>query len=359
MVKLIRLIMLAGVMLAFVSAGSAFAAKGGNSDNTNFLNGKPFDTLNADIQVNATAIEALQTETAALQSTVNGLSISISNLELTVQENSDAIIELQNGLDVTYQELQALKLQVTTHTTSVNDSIASLQNQIDALQQQVNALTANLAASLVSLQDAIDANSTGVSSLLAQVTTLTAEILVMNGTLTNHEDRLTALEAAVVQLRADLTALSVLACGAAGEKCSSCGDSVVDPGEELDPPPGPFASAPVDASTCRFDFANVRQLYCNGTCSWSGGSSCDQADADVFCKLKTGNPLSTATSYTNTTALPEPGFSCPFHAGTFLPNEVLTLRNIDVSVNVRYQDSSILANHGSGQVIADPICTNP
>jgi large repetitive protein len=133
-----------------------------------------------------------------------------------------------------------------------------------------------------------------------------------------------------------------------------CGDGILEPGEERDPPPGPFSSAPVDSATCRWHFENVPQLYCEGSCSWAGVGGCDQADADIFCKLRTGNPSSTATRFSITTAQPVPGFSCPF-AGT----QIGTLPLRGVLVNVAYQDSSILANHGPGTVIINPVCTNP
>jgi hypothetical protein len=134
--------------------------------------------------------------------------------------------------------------------------------------------------------------------------------------------------------------------------CISCGDSVVDTDEEYDPPPGPYASAEVDSTTCRWDFSEVNQLYCNGSCSWSGSSGCDQTEADILCQLKMDNSASTATSWTSTTALDEPGFPCPGYGGVI---------NTDrgVSESVYYQDSSIVSNHGSGDVIAYPSCTDP
>ena len=137
---------------------------------------------------------------------------------------------------------------------------------------------------------------------------------------------------------------------------SSCGDGVIDSadGEEYEPPPGPFTSVEVDSGTCRWDFSEVTQLYCNGSCSWAGGSDCDQSDADILCQLIMDNADSTATSWTSTTALSEPGFPCtPLGYGTTI--------NTDrgVSVTVSYQDSSIQANHGSGNVIAYPVCTDP
>ena len=134
---------------------------------------------------------------------------------------------------------------------------------------------------------------------------------------------------------------------------SSCGDSVLDEGEEMDPPPGPYSSIIIDSETCRWDFAGINQLYCNGSCTWAGGSSCDRADADILCKLLTDNPASTAISWTDTVALSEPGFSCPGHGGT------INVSGRGVDVDVWYQDSSIRDTHGPGEVVAYPVCTDP
>lgn len=139
---------------------------------------------------------------------------------------------------------------------------------------------------------------------------------------------------------------------------STCGDGVVDATEEYDPPPGPFTSVTVDGATCKWHFENVAQLYCNGTCSWAGAAGCDQADANIFCQLKTGNPLSTATTFTTTTALAQPGFPCaPLGYGVDIGE--LPYRGVNLAFHVRYQDSSILANHGAGVVIDSVTCTNP
>jgi hypothetical protein len=101
-------------------------------------------------------------------------------------------------------------------------------------------------------------------------------------------------------------------------------------------------------------FSAERQLYCNGGCTWAGGSGCDQADADILCKLTTGNPNSTAISWTDTTAQDFGGFSCPSAGVNLGP-----MPEFGVTVDVWYQESSILANHGPGQIILDPVCTNP
>lgn len=139
-----------------------------------------------------------------------------------------------------------------------------------------------------------------------------------------------------------------------------CGDSVLDGLEEFDPAPGPFASAPVDGSSCRYDFSNAPQLYCNGKCTWGGVQGCDQMDANLFCKLKTDNPDSTATSFTTTKAMAKPGFACPLQSHPATTVLAATFRSVTpTSGPVQYQDSSILGNHGLGDVIDSVVCTDP
>ena len=138
------------------------------------------------------------------------------------------------------------------------------------------------------------------------------------------------------------------------------GNGVKDTGEDYDPPSSApsFSSISVDNSTCRWDFSSVKQLYCNGSCTWAGSSGFDQEDANILCRLITGNPNSNATSWEDKTALAEPGFPCaPLNSGAKIDIDKAS-RGIDyVNFDLRYQDSSILANHGAGKVIANPICT--
>jgi hypothetical protein len=133
-----------------------------------------------------------------------------------------------------------------------------------------------------------------------------------------------------------------------------CGDGNIDPGEEWDPAPGPYTHAPVDASTCRYDFSGIAQLYCNGVCDYGGAPGCDQADADVMCKLITDNPDAEASSYTVTSALSEPGFS-GIRCG--LGDSIEVDRGLDTIVG--FQDFSVFATHGDGDVVAWPVCTEP
>ena len=146
-----------------------------------------------------------------------------------------------------------------------------------------------------------------------------------------------------------------LVCGLNGPPpVVSCGNGMLDAGEEFDPAPGPFASAPVNASSCKFDFSQAPQLYCNRACSVVGAGGCDQPDADLFCKLKTGNPASVATSFSLGLVLDAPGFTCP-GIGTQVPN----LGGRGIGVAMYYSDESLLSTHGDGQAITNVVCTNP
>jgi hypothetical protein len=160
-------------------------------------------------------------------------------------------------------------------------------------------------------------------------------------------------------------------CGMCGNKCpmntpvcsmkkciaSSCGNNKIDPMERCDgslgvPMGGQVACYPGGTKNeCKWDFSKVPQLYCNGSCSWAGAQDCDQADADIFCKLLTGNSASTAMSFQVVTALAQGGFSCP-NIGTNLG----PIQEYGVNQNVWYQGTSILGNHGPGHVITNVVC---
>jgi IPT/TIG domain len=131
----------------------------------------------------------------------------------------------------------------------------------------------------------------------------------------------------------------------------TCGNGVIDSGEEFDPAPGPFASAPVNANTCRFDFSQVTQLYCNNGCSVAGPSGCDQADADLLCKLRTGSPTSVASTFSIGLAVAAPGFSCPGYGA-----QVPTMIGRGVSVPMYYTEDS-LDTHGAGPSVTNVVCT--
>jgi hypothetical protein len=160
------------------------------------------------------------------------------------------------------------------------------------------------------------------------------------------------------------------ACGM-GQKCvqgtctsGTCGNNVVDNAERCDGNvcglcgPQVACFAPGGKNECLWDFSKVTQLYCNGTCSWAGNQDCDQADADIFCKLKMGNPNATATNFTVATALAEGGFACQPFGNYGTPIGPIPEYGVAIVTNggVRYQATSILANHGAGHVVTNVTC---
>ena len=141
---------------------------------------------------------------------------------------------------------------------------------------------------------------------------------------------------------------------------SACGKGVLN-SEEVDPPISQFSTLNVSPDTCRYDLSKVPQLYCNGSWSWAGPTGCDQADADIFCQLRTGNPAAIASSFTTGIATAEPGFpgTGALSPATAFTADLTGRLNTPLGFDIRYQNTSILADHGQGTVINSVTCTIP
>jgi hypothetical protein len=144
---------------------------------------------------------------------------------------------------------------------------------------------------------------------------------------------------------------------------ASCGNRVIEPGEEADPPPSPVSAVPLDPGTCRYDFSTIPQWYCNSSCgNWGGGTDCDEGDADAFCRLKMDNPQSRAVGFSVVTALPAPGVCCPPPSqppGSLGCTTLGTLTSRGVSLTVSVHPSNLLSTHQGGRVITNLVCTDP
>lgn len=143
-----------------------------------------------------------------------------------------------------------------------------------------------------------------------------------------------------------------------------CGDHTVQSTyEHCD---GATGMANVTCNACLYDFSQITQMSCTGSCSWGATQGCGKDDADVFCKLLTGNMNSTATVW----KLGEPtdlgGFPCAD------PNVFINLNGMDprkwlgtlpqygVTKSAVWQATKIKTTHGSAQVIraADLECSD-
>lgn len=159
--------------------------------------------------------------------------------------------------------------------------------------------------------------------------------------------------------------------GACRNSCAlpTCGDNVVDPGEDADPPISPSSAVPINPATCQYDFSEIGQLSCNSACGtpWNGLSGCQRADADMLCKLVTGNPASTTKTnqdFNVESVLEAPGVCCPPDAAEPGSLGCVALGNMEqrgVNLVVSVHDSNMSTTHGTGAVVtlAPENCTNP
>jgi cysteine-rich repeat protein len=140
-----------------------------------------------------------------------------------------------------------------------------------------------------------------------------------------------------------------------------CGDGVVqDAYEHCD---GATGLMGVDCTECLFDFSSVSQMSCAKTCSWAGASGCGKEDADVFCKLRTGNPGAKAADFKLVAPTDKGGFPCSDPKVFFDPDlrkPLGLLTEFGVNKPVYYQESQIAFTHGTAQVIQGStlVCTN-
>lgn len=141
-----------------------------------------------------------------------------------------------------------------------------------------------------------------------------------------------------------------------------CGDGRFNVlAEENDPAASPSTAVPMSTQTCRYDFSTITQLYCNSGCSlWDGVDGCQQGDADALCKLRTGNPGSTATTFVVGVAAAAPGVCCALGNGTQYGCKVLgMLPTRGVMVSVSIHDTDVRSTHGAGPSITNVTCSNP
>ncbi len=204
--------------LALVTLALALPATGfaGNKNNTNYLNGKPFAALSAQIQQNAVAINDLEMETAAFRAALSAIETDIGDLEQQVETNRADLESLVASLsDVSTQvaynrsELESLKEQHVTDMAAVESEMAALDERLSALQVELAAALSSLSDQLTQLKAELEVNSGSIDSLLTDVASLMTEVMGLNLRLDTGEARMTSLEddlAGLDQLVAELDA---------------------------------------------------------------------------------------------------------------------------------------------------------
>ena len=167
-------------VICLALASTAWAAK---NDNQNFLNGKPFQYLNQQIEINTDAI-------ASLGGQADDVASQLATLEAEVTSNTAAITDALSRINTLEEQVGSLQRDVTTLTGELYElkfqherDIASLRAQLDDLRSQVGSLTAqltdladDLAISVARLEDAIEANSSDIQTLTTTVSLLSGRV---------------------------------------------------------------------------------------------------------------------------------------------------------------------------------------
>jgi predicted nuclease with TOPRIM domain len=208
-------IALSTIVAISVLGTSAFGAKeNSNSDNTNFLNGKPFSYLNTQLTDQEEAIATLQSQVISINTQIVSIDTQISSMKTSIEQNEQDIETIKTNLSNTNSDVESLRQVVMQDIQNLQSLKVTLQSQVDGLQTQITQLTAQLSLELQSLQDAIENNSANLNTISIRVSTLNAQILVLNSTLNNQESnlnllgsKLDSLEALVAQL--DIRLISV------------------------------------------------------------------------------------------------------------------------------------------------------
>jgi len=142
--------------------------------------------------------------------------------------------------------------------------------------------------------------------------------------------------------------------GGCAEDCQGpadeyCGNGKVEPlYEHCDGPPNtPNLNC---GKNCLYDFKGVTQMSCNMTCTWGKVAGCGQDDADIFCKLRTGNPNAKATAWGLGPPTDLGGFPCA-NPEVWFPEDMRVnlgpLPQFGVLTDVRFQPTKIKSTHGS------------
>lgn len=102
---------------------------------------------------------------------------------------------------------------------------------------------------------------------------------------------------------------------------------------------------------CDYSFENVTQYYCYDNCSpigeAIGGTHCDPEDADLFCKLLTGDPAAKADSWEQVGVITGPGFCCLGWNGGEGQVDLGPIEWLEGVDNLCYQETDMLETYGA------------
>lgn len=204
-----------GASIMMVSGHSAIAAKGGNSGGENFLNGKPFASLNQKIEINTSMITALsadvnnlQAQLETLESQVGANAIAVSDALAVIQGFEDGLNRLSGEVSTLRSNLYDLKFQHEADIANFQRQLDEVRAQVGRLSAQLTDLAGELAINIAALEVAIATNSSDIQSLTATVTVLSGHVSLVEAEITGLLSRIGLTEQQLAQQQTDLDVLA-------------------------------------------------------------------------------------------------------------------------------------------------------
>ncbi len=197
--------------LVFLFGGAPIANAAKN--NTNFLNGKPFSTLNDSIEENAAAIEAnttaigaLEADFVALQAIVDSIEVHIADMDTRITANKDSITQALNDISLLSSDLDALRQAHVDDLAAINLTVADLEALINQTQVNLDNAVASLQLQLANLEASTGAD---IDALIVKTTGLMGDVIVLNNTLQNQQILISDLQTSQSDLENMIAGLEI------------------------------------------------------------------------------------------------------------------------------------------------------
>jgi len=165
-----------------------------------FKNGVPFATLAAEISANTSAIDALETETTNLTTSLQALTADVAALTTRVTANESSIATIQNTLS-------GLSTQVANNFSELQqqaDALSALQQDVVTNADAIAVTMANIDALEITLTQQLTEMAADINSLSTELETLKTDYHALK---TQCEAQYAATQGQIADLFAEITAL--------------------------------------------------------------------------------------------------------------------------------------------------------
>lgn len=188
------------VMVLLVPVGTAFGGK----NNTNYLNGKPFEDLAGQITANRDSISGLVASTSELRVDLDALRAEMNAVKDRFLMNEAGIANLEMQMSEVRSNFDLSFTEITKIKSEVDDLKSSVTANLAAILELDDTVAANL-ATILDLDSNVAANLAAILDLDSDVATNLATIMGLDSTISENISAIQALNAemAVLESRVD------------------------------------------------------------------------------------------------------------------------------------------------------------